>query len=128
MYNLICGWCGAHFEARYKNDVRKFCSKKCYGENQSFMGKQRFADEADEAPRRRAIHPRGFENLVRAIVIQARDDIRDFEPGSPFREDAEEFFLSGVFDCLTGLDGEMVLRKIVDKYDRKRQKDGGQKA
>lgn len=98
--------------AKYKTGAKQYCNKACYHE--SLREKRK--------PGSRHIHPEGYTNLVCAIVRRARQDIMLSSPGTHFREDAEQFFLSGGFESLTGLDGKVMLDKIRAEYDRKLRK------
>lgn len=65
----------------------------------------------------KTIHPKGAENLVQAIVTQARRDYLDSKPGSESRKEVEKFFLSDHFAILTGLEGRDVLKHLQSLYD-----------
>lgn len=63
------------------------------------------------------ISDKGAENLVEAIVRQAAKDYRAVryskdEDDLYEKKKLEKFFLSGWFHLLTGLDGELVLKRL----------------
>jgi hypothetical protein len=71
------------------------------------------------ANRSKAVKGDPYENLANAIILQAVSDYRAAlrryrRHGRPDREleDCERFFRSQWFGCLTGVDGEYLIRKI----------------
>lgn len=70
----------------------------------------------------RTIHPKGVEYLVQAIVGQARRDYLDSKPDSESRKEVERFFLSRHFAILTGLDGQVVLKRLQAEYYNKQRR------
>lgn len=70
----------------------------------------------------KAIHPKGVEYLVQAILEQASRDFFDSKPGSESRKEVERFFLSDHFAILTGLEGQVVLKRLQAEYYKKQQK------
>lgn len=68
------------------------------------------------------IHPDGLNKLICAIVRQAKDDVMNFSPSNPIRQDAENFFLSEYFEYLTNLDGWEILDRLTRKYDERQQR------
>lgn len=126
MYEAKCGMCGAPIVYQYKNQERRFCSKKCYGE----FARQKRELELDDGmqTRSRYIHPDGYDNLLCAIVRQAKEDIMNYTPATQIRKDAEEFFMSEYFRELTDLDGFDILCKLWDMYDEKQRKKEAKKA
>ena len=60
------------------------------------------------------MHENGVMNLVAGIVKQAANDYRKVRhlKESYEKDKLEEFFLSGWFQFLTGLDGELVLGRL----------------
>ena len=63
-----------------------------------------------------------YQNLAQAIVLSAVKDWRwavrklkkrpRYEPAIQMKEECERFFLSGWFEDLTSVDGEVILRKL----------------
>lgn len=70
----------------------------------------------------RMIHPKGAENLMRAIVHQARNDYLHSKPESESRKEVERFFASEYFTALTGLEGSFVLKHLEAEYKAKQKK------
>ena len=64
----------------------------------------------------------GAENLVNAIIRQAKTDYMHGKPDSELHKDAERFFKSKYFEVISGLDGHAVLRDLKEAYDKKHQK------
>ena len=64
----------------------------------------------------------GAANLIRAIIRQASNDVMRLPPSSYTRVEAIRFFQSDYFKCLTGLEGEPILRYLLAEYERKHQK------
>ena len=69
---------------------------------------------------------KAYENLAKAIVIQAVDDYRRQLRGLPCVEERgsyitieklEEFFLSEWFFILTNVDGETILNRLKREYE-----------
>lgn len=66
-----------------------------------------------------------YENLANAIILQAVDDYRKAlkllvcNPGSlkgqRDKNDCERFFRSPWFRCLTEIDGEFLIRKLMEE-------------
>lgn len=71
---------------------------------------------------RKDIDPQGAQNLVQAIVRQARVDVLNNKPGTPARRSAEVFFRSAWFETLTGFNGKPVLKKLQAIYDKRHPK------
>lgn len=123
MYETQCNMCGKKMVYQYSHQFRRFCGKKCYGQ---FLKKKREKEFFGEnAPRSRFIHPQGYTNLVCAIVHQAKRDVLDYAPGTPYRQDAERFFRSEYFEEITELDGKPILNRLIDQYNRKHRKKKG---
>ena len=57
--------------------------------------------------------------LLQAMVRQAAWDVLHSKPGSYVRIEAENFFRSAWFEMLTGLDGNLILQKLLAEYDKK---------
>lgn len=66
--------------------------------------------------------PEGAANLIKAIIRQASNDVMHLPPSSHTREEAIKFFRSDYFKNLTGLEGEPILRHLLEEYERKHQK------
>lgn len=64
----------------------------------------------------------GAANLIKAIIRQASNDVMHLPPSSWVRADAIQFFKSDYFKELTGLEGEPILRHLLEEYERKHQK------
>jgi len=125
MYECKCKMCGAVMVARNQHQLRSFCGKKCYGAYNHLKANERKLEVLDQdRPRSRYIHPAGYENLVRAIVRQARDDVMTLVPTNWIRQDAENFFLSKYFEQLTNLDGFEILYRLSQMYEEKHRKKG----
>lgn len=123
MYEYKCAMCGKRKTADIKSNVRRFCSKKCYGKHLRMTAEERNNMQNDpDLPPLTQIHDDGFVNLVKAIVSQASRDVLDYSPGTCLRRDAEEFLASNYFRDLTGLDGFEILCKLQDQYDKKHHK------
>lgn len=111
--------------ARNQHQLRSFCGKKCYGAfNRLKWDERKMSLLGQDQPRSRYIHPNGYNNLVRAIVRQARDDVMSHKPDNWIRQDAENFFLSEYFEQLTNLDGFEILNKLSRMYEEEQQKNG----
>lgn len=99
--------------------------------------KDNFAEGYERIQSPKDIHPLGAQYLVEAIAQKAADDwristgalkIRTSPIGNKHdiltkrKKDCEEFFLSGYFQVLTGLDGEVILsglkKEVRDSYGR----------
>lgn len=70
----------------------------------------------------RHIDSDGASSLVEAIVNQAKLDVLNYEHDTAVRRDAEEFFNSKWFECLTGLNGKPLLRELRIESAKKRRK------
>lgn len=117
-----CGICGKLMNIPVTARFPKFCSRACSREN-----KRRLYEIEDDGPAmppldKNRISDEGFVNLITAIVSQAKDDVMTFAPGTMYREDAEEFFLSDYFHELTNLDGFDILYRLSQKYEEKQRK------
>lgn len=120
MYEYTCANCGKRVAVKTKYDLRKFCGKKCFG---AFLHEQRARCIPQEGkPRSRDIHPDGLNNLICAIVRQAREDVMTYSPMSSIRQDAEDFFLSDWFEALTNLDGWDILDRLTREYEAKQRR------
>lgn len=101
------------------NQITKFCSPLCYRLHREKL----FTKEDDGPPMpplaADRITDEGYIALVKAIVSRASDDVTHFAPGTPYRVSAEKFFESEFFGALTGLEGEPILRKLQEEYNRK---------
>lgn len=129
MYECKCKMCGAVMVARTQHQLRSFCGKKCYGAYNHLKANDRKLEVLDQdQPRSRYIHPAGYENLVCAIVRQAREDVLSFAPTNLIRQDAEDFFLSEYFEQLTNLDGFEILYRLTEKYNEKHKRKKGVRA
>lgn len=64
----------------------------------------------------------GAANLIKAIIKQASNDVLHLPPSSHTREEAIQFFKSDYFKNLTGLEGEPILKHLLEEYERKHQK------
>lgn len=125
MYEYTCKMCGAPMVARTIHDRRSFCGKKCYGAfNRLKWDERKMSLLGLDQQRSKYIHPNGYNNLVRAIVRQAREDVMSHKPDNWIRQDAENFFLSDYFEQLTNLDGFEILYKLSQMYEEKHQKKG----
>lgn len=120
MYQFVCEMCRKTKTVEQRYDIRKFCSKECYGKYLNTR-RERQVQPVDYE-RIKDIHEVGYTNLVCAIVTQARDDVLKYSPKSFVRQDAEDFFLNGYFDALTDMDGYDMLCKLQAEYDRRQQK------
>lgn len=122
MYEKTCKWCGKTMVFKPNEKVRRFCSKLCYGaeKHHRFNG----ADNGPEMPLLEVdkISDEGVVALIAGIVAQAKDDVLNFAPGTMYREDAEQFFLSEDFAEMTNLDGFDILCRLQDQYDEKQRK------
>ena len=100
------------------------------GETRSCGCKERnmipFVHEPSKLPKPKQepmkICEQGAVNLVRAIIRQTSNDVRSLPPSSRTRKEAIEFFLSDYFKELTGLEGEPILRHILQECERKNRK------
>lgn len=121
MIETKCKWCEKPMVFQTPTDRRKFCSRQCF-----LLDRQRAYTVEDDAnvvmPPLEHINDEGFMALTTAIIQQAKDDVMHSAPGTPLREEAEEFFLSEEFYAMTNLDGFDMLCKIQDKYDEKMRK------
>lgn len=64
----------------------------------------------------------GAANLIKAIVKQASNDVMRLPESSWTRQEAIRFFKSEYFKNLTGMEGEPILERLLEKYERKQQK------
>lgn len=62
------------------------------------------------------LNTEGCIQLVNAIVTRAKLDYMRTKPGTTARREVEEFFTCGMFDRLTGLDGEEALAILRSNY------------
>lgn len=127
MIQVKCKRCGKPMLIQSLTDRRKFCSRQCSRENRMEM--YTTEDDANVVmPPLENISDEGFVALITAIVQQAKDDVMTSSPGTPLREEAEEFFLSETFYEMTNLDGFEILCKLQDKYEEKMRKKAERKA
>lgn len=119
-----CKNCGKMMVFEKASDTRTFCGPKCRKEN--LEGSAPVENIGPDMPPldKDAISEDGYIALVAGIVGQASDDVRRLAPGTAYRADAEEFFLSDYFYDLTGFDGFDLLVKLQDEYDEKKQRKG----
>ena len=123
MYEYKCAMCKKRMTAVNKCDIRRFCSKKCYGKHLHMTAAEKSEIQNDpDLPPLTDINEEGFVNLVKAIVAQASRDVLDYSPATSLRRGAEEFLASEYFHSLTGLDGFEILCKLQDEYDKKHHK------
>lgn len=119
MYQFVCGMCGKTKTVEQRYDIRKFCSKACYGQYLNTRREKQI--QPVEYERIKDINEAGYTALVCAIVAQAKDDVLKYSPKSAVRQDAEDFFLNGYFDELTEMDGYDILCKLSEEYDRRQE-------
>ena len=62
------------------------------------------------------LNTEGCIQLVNAIVTRAKLDYMRTKPGTTARQEVEDFFTGGMFDRLTGLDGEEALAILRSNY------------
>lgn len=67
------------------------------------------------------LNTEGCIQLVNAIVTRAKLDYMRTKPGTKARQEVEEFFTGGMFDRLTGLDGEEALMMLRNNYYRNKR-------
>ena len=68
------------------------------------------------------LNTEGCIQLVSAIVNRAKLDYMRTKPGSPARQEVEEFFTGGIFERLTGFDGQDALSRLRNTYYQKNNK------
>lgn len=122
MYKRRCSWCKKVMEFKLGEPIKSFCSKECY----SMDREKRFASEDSGPPMKpltaENLTDDGFLTLVEAIVACAGKDVAHFAPGTQIRVSAEKFFESEYFSALTGLDGQAVLRDLLEAEKKKPEK------
>lgn len=123
MYEFTCAMCGKQVSVLKRSKIRKFCGKKCYGASLRTRT-YKCNDDEPVMPPRTHIHPAGYDNLLRAIVRQAREDVMNYKPDNWIRQDAEHFFLSEYFEQLTNLDGFKILYKLNEMYEARQKQKG----
>jgi hypothetical protein len=111
--------CGRTKTVEAKSGIRQFCSRACWGKSLNIKREKALQPVGYE--RIKDIDDDGLTNLVLAIVAQAKADVLMFSPKNEIRQDAEEFFLGGYFDAMTGLDGYDVLCRLTDEYEEKQR-------
>lgn len=119
MYAFVCKMCGRTKTVEAKSGIRQFCSRACWGKSLNIKREKALQPVGYE--RIKDIDDDGLTNLVLAIVAQAKADVLMFSPKNEIRQDAEEFFLGGYFDAMTGLDGYDVLCRLTDEYEEKQR-------
>lgn len=70
----------------------------------------------------RTIHPKGVENLVKAILAQASHDFFESKPFTTERKEVERFFRSSYFALLTNLDGKAALKRLQNLENNKKKR------
>lgn len=65
------------------------------------------------------IDEHGAHLLLEGMVRQAAWDVLHSKPGNYVRIEAENFFRSAWFEQLTGLNGSLILQKLLAEYDKK---------
>ena len=67
------------------------------------------------------LNTEGCIQLVNAIVTRAKLDYMRTKPGTDARRAVENFFTDGMFDKLTGLDGEEALALLRSNYYKQKR-------
>mgnify|MGYP003292675617 CR=1 FL=1 len=119
MFKRMCLNCGKQMLFKEGIKIRQFCSKQC---SEAFKEKEyNHPSNGPVMPHLKAenITDEGYIALVKALVSRTSLDVTHFKPGTRARMDAEQFFESDYFTALTGLDGEPILRKLHEEYERK---------
>ena len=121
MMERRCKWCNKMLTPDDLNRGRVLCSAECRFQYKTHCYT---ADDGPTMPPldTTRITDEGYVELVKAIVEQAKDDILHGSPGTMRRVDAEEFFMSDFFGKLTGLDGELILQRILAGRKKKKKK------